>query len=103
MWAILMSDVTCFLVSFLFFLVLVALFLAIYQCLKSYRIERLANELWLKQRYTEIFIHSLSEGCDCALVKSQLMDTFTKEHIPFTFEEIDKLIESVKQEDSKGG
>ncbi|MFC0360512.1 hypothetical protein [Enterococcus canintestini] len=76
--------------------------MAIYQCLKSYRIDRLANELWLKQRYTEIFIHSLPEDCDCALVKSQLMDTFKKERIPFTFEEIDKLIEAAKQDYLKG-
>ncbi|BCA86633.1 hypothetical protein EsVE80_21560 [Enterococcus saigonensis] len=82
----------------LFAITLIALIIAIYQCLKSFRIERLKNELAIKRSYAEIFISSLNGKFDRELVKSQLIDAFKKEKIPFEFEEIDKLIEAAKQD-----
>ncbi|MGV3085029.1 hypothetical protein [Enterococcus dispar] len=81
----------------LFGITLIALIVAIFQCLKSFRVERLKNELIIKRSYAEIFI-SLSNRFDCELVKSQLIDALQKERIPFEFEEIDKLIETAKQD-----
>ena len=85
----------------LFGITLIALIVAIFQCLKSFRIERIKNELTIKRSYAEIFISS-SNRFDRELVKSQLIDAFQKEKIPFEFEEIDKLIETVKQDYLKG-
>lgn len=81
----------------LFGITLISLIIAIFQCLKSFRVERLKNELIIKRSYAEIFISS-SNRFDRELVKSQLIDTFQKERIPFTQEEIDKLIETAKQD-----
>lgn len=81
----------------LFGITLIALIIAIFQCLKSFRVERLKNELIIKRSYAEIFISS-SNRFDRELVKSQLIDAFQKEKIPFSHEEIDKLIETAKQD-----
>lgn len=86
----------------LFGILLFALLFAIYQCLKSFRIERIKNELTIKRSYAEIFISSLNGKFDRELVKSQLIDVFQKERIPFEFEELDKLIETAKQDYLKG-
>ena len=81
----------------LFGITLIALIVAIFQCLKSFRIERLKNELTIKRSYAEIFISSANRF-DRELVKSQLVDALQKDKIPFEFEEIDKLIETAKQD-----
>ncbi|MFR3361784.1 MAG: hypothetical protein ACLTPR_07445 [Enterococcus canintestini] len=81
----------------LFGILLIALLFAIYQCLKAFKIERLKNELAIKRSYAEIFISS-SNRFDRELVKSQLIDVFQKEEIPFNYEEIDRLIEAAKQD-----
>lgn len=81
----------------LFGITLISLIIAIFQCLKSFRVERLKNELIIKRSYAEIFISS-SNRFDRELVKSQLIDAFKKEKIPFNYEEIDKLIEATKQD-----
>ncbi|MCU7356686.1 hypothetical protein N7O58_03195 [Enterococcus dispar] len=85
----------------LFGITLIALIIAIFQCLKSFRIERLKNELTIKRSYAEIFISSANRF-DRELVKSQLIDALQKDKIPFTQEEIDKLIETAKQDYSRG-
>lgn len=94
----LFNNVANIIILALFGILLFALLFAIYQCLKSFRIERLKNELAIKRSYAEIFISSLNGRFDRELVKSQLIDTFQKERIPFTQEEIDKLIETAKQD-----
>lgn len=86
----------------LFGITLIALIVAIFQCLKSFRVERLKNELLIKRSYAEIFIFSLPGTFDRELVKSQLIDVFKRKKISFTFEEIDKLIEAAKQDYLKG-
>ncbi|WP_195515591.1 hypothetical protein [Enterococcus dispar] len=86
----------------LFGILLFALLVAIYQCLKSFRIERLKNELSIKRSYAEIFISSLNGKFNRELIKSQLVDALQKDKIPFTQEEIDKLIEAAKQDYLKG-
>lgn len=93
----LFNNVANIIILALFGILLFALLFAIYQCLKSFRIERLKNELAIKRSYAEIFISS-SNRFDRELVKSQLIDAFKKEKIPFEFEEIDKLIEAAKQD-----
>lgn len=81
----------------LFGITLIALIIAIFQCLKSFRIERLKNELTIKRSYAEIFISSANRF-DRELVKSQLIDALTKDKISFSYEEIYKLIETAKQD-----
>ena len=81
----------------LFAITLIALIISIYQCLRAFKVERLKNELIIKRSYAEIFISS-SNRFDRELVKSQLIDAFKKEKIPFNYEEIDKLIEAAKQD-----
>ena len=93
----LFNNVANFIILALFGILLIALLFAIFQCLKSFRIERLKNELAIKRSYAEIFISS-SNRFDRELVKSQLIDVFQKDKIPFTQEEIDKLIETAKQD-----
>lgn len=93
----LFNNVANIIILALFGILLFALLFAIYQCLKSFRIERLKNELAIKRSYAEIFISS-SNRFDRELVKSQLIDVFQKDKIPFTQEEIDKLIETAKQD-----
>lgn len=93
----LFNNVANFIILALFGILLFALLFAIYQCLKSFRIERLKNELAIKRSYAEIFISS-SNRFDRELVKSQLIDVFQKEEIPFNYEEIDRLIEAAKQD-----
>ena len=93
----LFNGVANIIILALFGILLFALLFAIFQCLKSFRIERLKNELAIKRSYAEIFISS-SNRFDRELVKSQLIDVFQKDKIPFTQEEIDKLIETAKQD-----
>lgn len=93
----LFNNVANIIILALFGILLFALLFAIYQCLKSFRVERLKNELTIKRSYAEIFISS-SNRFDRELVKSQLIDAFQKEKIPFSHEEIDKLIEAAKQD-----
>ncbi|MCU7356243.1 hypothetical protein N7O58_00945 [Enterococcus dispar] len=93
----LFNNVANFIILSLFGILLIALLVAIYQCLRAFKVERLKNELIIKRSYAEIFISS-SNRFDRELVKSQLIDTFQKERIPFTQEEIDKLIETAKQD-----
>lgn len=81
----------------LFGITLIALIIAIYQCLRAFKVERLKNELIIKRSYAEIFISS-SNRFDRELIKSQLVDALQKDKIPFEFEEIDKLIEATKQD-----
>lgn len=81
----------------LFGILLIALLFAVFQCLKSFRVEGLKNELIIKRSYAEIFISS-SNRFDRELIKSQLVDALQKDKIPFEFEEIDKLIEATKQD-----
>lgn len=81
----------------LFAITLIALIIAIYQCLRAFKVERLKNELIIKRSYAEIFISS-SNRFDRELIKSQLVDALQKDKIPFEFEEIDKLIEATKQD-----
>lgn len=91
------DGVANFIILSLFAILLIALLVAIYQCLKAFKIERLKNELAIKRSYAEIFISS-SNRFDRELIKSQLVDAFKKEKIPFNYEEIDKLIEATKQD-----
>lgn len=86
----------------LFTILLIALLVAISQCLKAFRVERLKNELIIKRNYVDIFISSLNGKFDRELIKSQLVDALLKEKIPFQYEEIDKLIEAAKQDYLKG-
>nr|DAY95600.1 MAG TPA: holin [Caudoviricetes sp.] len=96
------NNVANFIILSLFAILLIALLFAIFQCLKSFRIERLKNELTIKRSYAEIFISSLNGKFDRELIKSQLVDALQKDKIPFTQEEIDKLIETAKQDYLKG-
>jgi len=93
----LFNNVANFIILSLFVILLIALLVAIYQCLRAFKVERLKNELIIKRSYAEIFISS-SNRFDRELVKSQLIDAFKKEKIPFNYEEIDKLIETAKQD-----
>lgn len=93
----LFNNVANFIILSLFGILLIALLVAIYQCLRAFKVERLKNELIIKRSYAEIFISS-SNRFDRELVKSQLIDAFKKEKIPFNYEEIDKLIEAAKQD-----
>ena len=93
----LFNNVANFIILSLFGILLIALLVAIYQCLRAFKVERLKNELIIKRSYAEIFISS-SNRFDRELVKSQLIDVFQKDKIPFTQEEIDKLIETAKQD-----
>lgn len=93
----LFNNVANFIILALFGILLIALIIAIYQCLRAFKVERLKNELIIKRSYAEIFISS-SNRFDRELVKSQLIDAFKKEKIPFNHEEIDKLIEAAKQD-----
>lgn len=97
----LFNNVANIIILALFGILLIALLFAIYQCLKAFKIERLKNELTIKRSYTEIFISSMGKF-DRELIKSQLIDTFSKDKIPFSYEEIDKLIEAAKQDYLKG-
>lgn len=96
------NNVANIIILALFGILLIALLFAIFQCLKVFKIERLKNELTIKRSYAEIFINSLPGKFDRELIKSQLIDTFQKEKIPFCYEEIDKLIEAAKQDYLKG-
>lgn len=96
------DGVANFIILSLFAILLIALLVAIFKCLKAFRVERLKNELIIKRNYADIFISSLNGKFDRELIKSQLIDIFQKEKIPFTHEEIDKLIEAAKQEYLKG-
>lgn len=98
----LFNNVANFIILSLFGILLIALLVAIYQCLRAFKVERLKNELIIKRSYAEIFISSLPGKFDRELIKSQLIDTLTKEKIPFCYEEIDKLIEAAKQDYLKG-
>ena len=82
----------------LFTILLIALLVAISQCLKAFKVERLKNELIIKRNYADIFISSMNGRFDRELIKSQLIDALLKEKIPFNYEEIDKLIESAKKD-----
>lgn len=93
----LFNNVANIIILSLFGILLIALLVAIYQCLRAFKVERLKNELTIKRSYAEIFISS-SNRFDRELVKSQLIDAFKKEKIPFNYEEIDKLIEATKQD-----
>ena len=92
------DGVANFIILSLFGVLLIALLVAISQCLKAFKVERLKNELIIKRNYADIFISSLPGKFDRELIKSQLIDTFQKEKIPFCYEEIDKLIEAAKQD-----
>lgn len=96
------DGVANFIILSLFGILLIALLVAISQCLKAFRVERLKNELIIKRSYADIFINSFQGKFDRELIKSQLIDTFQKEKIPFNYEEIDKLIEAAKQDYLKG-
>lgn len=96
------DGVANFIILSLFGVLLIALLVAISQCLKAFKVERLKNELIIKRNYADIFISSLPGKFDRELIKSQLIDTFQKEKIPFCYEEIDKLIEAAKQDYLKG-
>ena len=96
------DGVANFIILSLFGILLIALLVAISQCLKAFKVERLKNELIIKRNYADIFISSLPGKFDRELIKSQLIDTLTKERMPFTHEEIDKLIEAAKQDYLKG-
>lgn len=96
------NGIANFIILSLFGVLLIALLVAISQCLKAFRVERLKNELIIKRNYADIFISSLNGKFDRELIKSQLIDTFQKEKIPFCYEEIDKLIEAAKQGYLKG-
>lgn len=98
----LFNNVANFIILSLFGILLIALLVAIYQCLRAFKVERLKNELIIKRNYADIFINSLPGKFDRELIKSQLIDTFQKEKIPFCYEEIDKLIEAAKQDYLKG-
>lgn len=93
----LFNNVANIIILSLFGILLIALLVAIYQCLRAFKVERLKNELIIKRSYAEIFISS-SNRFDRELVKSQLIDALKKEKIPFNYEEIDKLIEAAKQD-----
>lgn len=97
----LFNGVANIIILALFGILLIALLFAIFQCLKSFRIERLKNELAIKRSYAEIFISSANRF-DHELIKSQLVDALQKDKITFTQEEIDKLIETAKQDYLKG-
>lgn len=94
----LFNGVANFIILSLFGVLLIALLVAISQCLKAFKVERLKNELIIKRNYADIFISSLPGKFDRELVKSQLIDVFQKEEIPFNYEEIDRLIEAAKQD-----
>ncbi|MBO0449367.1 hypothetical protein JZO76_07415 [Enterococcus sp. MJM12] len=98
----LFNGIVNFAILSLFAILLIALLVAIFQCLKAFKVERLKNELIIKRNYADIFINSLQGKFDREFIKSQLIDTFQKEKIPFNYEEIDKLIEAAKQEYLKG-
>jgi (p)ppGpp synthase/HD superfamily hydrolase len=91
------NNVANIIILSMFGILLIALLFAIFQCLKAFKIERLKNELTIKRSYAEIFISSANRF-DRELIKSQLIDTFSKNKIPFSYEEIDKLIETAKQD-----
>lgn len=92
------EGVANFIILSLFGVLLIALLVAISQCLKAFKVERLKNELIIKRNYADIFIRSMNGRFDRELIKSQLIDALLKEKIPFNYEEIDKLIESAKKD-----
>lgn len=94
----LFDGVANFIILSLFAILLIALLVAIFQCLKAFKVERLKNELIIKRNYADIFISSMNGRFDRELIKSQLIDALLKEKIPFNYEEIDKLIESAKKD-----
>lgn len=94
----LFNNVANIIILALFGILLVDLLFAVFQCLRAFKIERLKNELIIKRNYADIFISSMNGRFDRELIKSQLIDTFQKEKIPFCYEEIDKLIEVAKQD-----
>lgn len=94
----LFDGIANFIILSLFGVLLIALLVAISQCLKAFRVERLKNELIIKRNYADIFISSMNGRFDRELIKSQLIDALLKEKIPFNYEEIDKLIESAKKD-----